>query len=260
MITAGIDVGAKRVKAVILKQGEVLARSAASTGLEEEEGIAKAFKEVLRAAGISREDIVKVVATGMGSRLIDFADETMSINMADARGAAFLYPSVRTVIDIGAEGSRVITCENGRVTAFAVNDRCAAGAGTFIDAMARILEVTPEELGQLALKTERSSQISSQCTVFAESEVVAMVSSESSSEEIARSVVNAIAERTNSLARRLNIEPELVLIGGLARNAAFCQALARALEAETLMVPEYPEFVGALGAAIVAAEKAADAA
>lgn len=260
MITAGIDVGTKTVKAVIAEQCEVLARSAASTGLEEEEGIAKAFQEVLEAAGISREDIVRVVATGMGSRLVDFADETMSINIADARGAAFLCPSVRTVIDVGAEGSRVITCEKGRVTAFAVNDRCAAGAGTFVDAMARILEVTPGELGQLALKTERASQISSQCTVFAESEVVAMVSSESSSEEIARAVVNAVAERTNSLARRLTIEADVVLIGGLARNRAFSQALERALEAETLVVPENPDFVGALGAALVAAEKAAKAA
>jgi predicted CoA-substrate-specific enzyme activase len=260
MITAGIDVGAKRVKAVIVKQGEVLARSAASTGLEEKEGIAKVFREVLEVAGISREDIVRVVATGMGSRLIDFADETMGINIANARGAAFFCPSVRTVIDVGAEESRVITCENGRVTAFAVNDRCAAGVGTFIDAMAHILEVTPEELGQLALKTECSSQISSQCTVFAESEVVAMVSSESSSEEIGRAVVNAVAERTNSLARRLIIEPDLVLIGGLARNPAFSQALASALEAETLIVPEDPEFVGALGAALVAAERAAEAA
>jgi benzoyl-CoA reductase subunit D len=145
------------------------------------------------------------------------------------------------------------------VTDFAVNDRCASGAGTFVDAMARILEVTPEELAQLALKTERSIQISSQCTVFAESEVVAMVSSESSSEEIARSVVNAIAQRTSSLARRLSIQPDLVLIGGLARNAAFSQALAKALEAATLMVPDNPEFVGALGAALVASERAAEA-
>jgi benzoyl-CoA reductase subunit D len=260
MITAGIDVGAKRVKVVVLKDGEVLARSVASTGVEEKEGIAQAFREVLERAGVAREDVVRVVATGMGSRLVDFADETMSMNIADARGTAFLYPSIRTVIDVGAEEGRVITCEDGRVTSFVVNDRCAAGAGTFIDSMARILEVTPEEFGQLALKTESSSPISAQCTVFAESEVVSMVSSESSGGEIARSVVDAIAERTNCLARRLSIEPDVVLIGGMARNAAFSQALEKTLEVETLIVPENPEFMGALGAALVAAEKAAAAA
>ncbi len=259
MITAGVDVGAKRVKVLVLKDGEVLARSVASTGVEEKEGIAQAFREGLEAAGIAREDIVKVVATGMGSRLVDFADETMSVNIADARGASFVCPSVRTVIDVGAEEGRVINCEDGRVTSFVVNDRCAAGAGTFIDSMARILEVTPEEFGQLALKTDSSSPISAQCTVFAESEVVSMVSSESSSEEIAKSVVNAIAERTNSLARRLSIEPDIVLVGGMGKNTAFSQALEKSLEVERLIVPENPEFMGALGAALVAAEKAAAA-
>lgn len=254
MITAGIDVGARMVKVLIRQEDKVLAATSATTGLEEREGINQAFQAALDKAGITPDQVGKIFSTGMGAKLVDFANKNISINLADARGATFLFPTVRTVIDVGAEEGRVVTCEEGKVTSFAVNDRCAAGAGTFIDAMSRIMEVSPSQFGEMALQTESASQISSQCTVFAESEVISLISSESTIEEIARSVVNAVAERINSLARRLNVMPDVVLVGGMARNRGFVKALTKALELDQLLVPDEPEFIGALGAAIIAAD------
>ena len=125
MITAGIDVGAKGVKAVIIHQDRVLAREISSIGFDEKKAVAITYQRALDMAGLSNESIAKILTTGMGSRLVDFADAKISINQANARGVAFLFPSAHTLIDVGAEESRAITCNDGYVTAFAVNDRCA---------------------------------------------------------------------------------------------------------------------------------------
>jgi benzoyl-CoA reductase subunit D len=257
MITAGIDVGAKNVKVVILKDGDTIATAIESTGIDEKTGIESALKKALKVAGISKDDLDKIVSTGIGSKLVDAADEEVSINIADARAMHVLEPSAKTVIDLGAEEGRVILTDEGRVTGYALNDRCAAGAGTFVDSMARILEVTSEQFGEMALKSENPSQISAQCTVFAESEVISLVSSDKTPEDIARAVVDAIAERTNAMSMGLTVERPVAMIGGTARNVGVVESLSKALQVDNLIIPENPDFVGALGAAIVAAEKAA---
>ena len=257
MITAGIDAGAKMAKVVILKEGDIIGKSIASTGLEEKKGIQEAFDTALNEAGVGKDDLDKIIGTGMGSDLVEMADETVTINIADARGVYKLFPTVKTIIDVGAEEGRVITCADGRVNSYTLNDRCAAGAGTFVDSMARIVEVPVEEFGEMALRSDNPSDISAQCTVFAESEVISLVSSEKSPEDIARSVVNAIAERTNAMAMKLTVEPDVALIGGTARNKGLVEALTDLMEVDELLIPDDPDFVGALGAAIVAADKAA---
>jgi len=256
MITAGIDAGAKMCKIVILKDGEVIAKAAKATGIEEKKGIEAAFDEVLQSANLSKGDLDNIVSTGMGASLAEMAKSNITINIADAKGMYSLDPSVRTIIDVGAEECRVIISDNGRVTSYVLNDRCAAGAGTFVDAMARILEVGIQEFGDMALRSQNPAEISAQCTVFAESEVISLVSSDKSQEDIARSVVDAIADRTNAMALRLTVEPEAALIGGTAKNKGFADALKEAMGVEKLIIPEDPDFVGALGAAIIAAEKA----
>jgi benzoyl-CoA reductase subunit D len=256
MITAGIDVGTKNCKILILQDKEVKAIACSTTGLDEKKGIETAFQMALSKGGIAKEDLNKIISTGMGAGLVDFADATLSINIADAAGIHELAPSVKTIIDVGAEEGRVIICENGTVSNYALNDRCAAGAGTFSDAMARVLEVDVDTFGKMALEAKNPASISAQCTVFAESEVINMVSSDKSKEDIARSVVDAIAERTAAIVHRLTLEPDVAFIGGSARNVGLVKSLTKALELEELIIPDDPEYVGALGAAIMAAKRA----
>ena len=166
-----------------------------------------------------------------------------------------MIPEARTVIDVGAEEGRGIKIEaNGKVIDFAVNEKCAAGAGAFAEAMSRALEVSLEEFGQLSLKSDKSIPMNAQCAVFAESEVVSLVHAKTPKQDISRAVHDAIASRIVSMVRRVGINKDVVLIGGLAYNPGFVDALTRGLETE-VSVPDNPEYIGAMGAAIVAAER-----
>ncbi len=172
--------------------------------------------------------------------------------MAAARGAVFLAPQVRTVIDVGAEEGRAARISGkGRVLDFAVNERCAAGTGAFLEAMARALEVPLEELGPLALQSTRSVPLNAQCVVFAESEMISLIHANIPKADIARAVHQAIADRLASLARRVGVEPTVMLVGGVARNIGLVEVLKNELDTEVI-VPEFPESVCALGAALMA--------
>jgi len=256
MIIAGIDVGARTVKVVVLRDGKVLARSLALTGFDQRGAAEQAFKEALQKAGLVAGDLVHVTSTGAGRKVVPFADDDVTEVGADARGATYLFPSARTVIDVGAEEGRAIRCdEKGRVLDFAINERCAAGAGSFTEAMARALEVGLEELGPLSLNAKSSVPMNAQCAVFAESEVVSLVHAKTPKEDISRAIHDAIASRISSMARRLAIEKDIALIGGVAKNPGFVDSLKRDL-ATDLLIPEEPEFVGALGASLIALERA----
>ncbi|MFQ6015906.1 MAG: acyl-CoA dehydratase activase [Anaerolineae bacterium] len=254
MITVGIDLGAKTTKVVIVKDGELLSQSLVLTGFDQEMAAEQALKEALQKAGLQREEIEQVVATGAGSKAVPFADHHVTDIGADARGATFLFPSTRTVIDVGAEEGRGIRCdEKGKVVDFAINEKCAAGAGAFTEAMARALELELEEMGELSLQSTKAVPMNAQCTIFAESEVVSLIHAKTSKADIVRAVHDAIASRISSMVRRVGIEKDVTLIGGVARNVGFVDSLQRGLEVK-LLVPEEPEFVGALGAALVAAD------
>ncbi len=259
MITAGIDGGARTIKVLILQDGKVLAKSSSVTGFDQEASVAQAFQSALQQAGLEREQLQHTTATGIGRKVLrtaSMAQSEVTEMSADAKAAVFLFPSVRTVIDVGAEEGRAIRCEpDGRVKDFAVNEKCAAGAGTFVETMARTLEIQLEEAGALSLKAEKVIPMNAQCAVFAESEVVSLIHSGAAKEEIIRAVHEAMADRISAMARRVGVEREVVLVGGVGRDIGFIQALTGKLEME-LLVPEEPEYVGALGAALIAAERA----
>jgi benzoyl-CoA reductase subunit D len=222
MISAGIDIGTQRVKVVILKDDQIIAAKQNVAGFEPAAVAEQTLKEALTAANLSRQDIQHITATGAGANMATFADSTVSMMGADARAGPYYFASARTVIDIGAEDARAIRCdENGVMQDFIVNARCAAGAGTFIEAMARALEVNLEDMGPLSLKAERASPINASCVIFAESDVVSLIHKEEPKTEIARAIFDAMAERVSSMARRLGINPDLVLVGGVAKDVGF---------------------------------------
>lgn len=255
MITAGIDMGSKTIKVVILKDGDIIGKALALAGFESRKAAEEAFALALEDAGIKADEIDKTVATGAGRKNAPYTESDITEVGSGAKGVHTLYPNARTVIDVGAEEGRAIRCTpEGKVLDFALNEKCAAGAGAFTESMSRALEVSIEELGPLSLKSSANIPMNAQCAVFAESEVVTLVHAKTPKEDIARAVHDAIASRIVSLARKVGFEPDVVLIGGVAFNTGFVDSLERALECKVI-IPDDPEYVGAYGAALTAAEK-----
>ena len=253
MITAGIDMGSKTVKVVILKDGQIIGKSIDLAGFESREVAERVFAAALEQAGIGRDDVQEIYATGAGRKHAPFTEKDITEVGSGAKAAHARYPGVRTVIDVGAEEGRAIRCtEEGKVLDFALNEKCAAGAGAFFEAMGRALEVTVEELGPMSLQSTCPTPMNAQCAVFAESEVVSLLHAKTPKQDIARSVLDAIASRIVSLAKKVGFEPEVIFIGGVAHNPGFVDSLSRALECEVI-VPEDPEYFGAFGAALAAA-------
>ncbi len=259
MITLGMDLGTQRVKAVILKDGAVVARRQAFSGFDASAAAQEAVAEALKDANLQRKDIAYAVATGSSMENAPQVDGTVSMMGADAKAGVYLFPKARTIIDIGAEEARAVKCDDKAVMVdFVVNERCAAGAGAFIEAMARALEVKLEDMGPLSLKAERASPINASCVIFGESDVVSLIHRQESKPEIARAVFDAMADRISSMVHRLGVNPDVVLIGGVAKDVGFIAALKRKLGVE-ILIPEFPDYAGALGAALTAANKAREA-
>ena len=252
MLVAGIDVGGKNVHIVLKKDGTILAKGAAPTGIKKAETTERLYDEVLQQAGLKREDVEYVVATGSSGRRVAFAQGVIPEAAADARAVVQLVPSARTIIDVGAEEGRAIKINReGKVLDFAINEKCAAGTGTFVDTMARALEITVEEMAEASFQSTQSIPMNAQCAVFGESEVVSLIHSKTPKHDIARAVHDAIAGRIGSVARIVGLEQDIVMIGGVAKNSGFVESLRREL-ATDLIIPDEPDFVGALGAAVAA--------
>ncbi|MHA2364303.1 MAG: acyl-CoA dehydratase activase [Candidatus Hodarchaeales archaeon] len=257
-ISLGIDCGAKNTKVIILKDGNILATASALSGFDYKDAAEKAFSEALEKASIKREEIKHFTATGAGMNSVSFANDTVTEVGADARGIISIFPSVRTVIDVGAEEGRAIRLnEHGKVIDFGINEKCAAGAGAFTEAMARALEIDINQMGKLSLKSTKSVPMNAQCTIFAESEVVSLIHQKTPKEDIVRAVHDAIADRITSMVRRVGLEQEIALIGGVANNIGFVDSMKRNLDTKILVSNEKipPEFVTALGAALVAHDR-----
>ncbi len=255
MITAGIDMGIQNVKVVIMKDGKILSYSLVPSGFEPGKAAEQAFKDALKKAKINNDAVEHVTATGVGVEMAPIAESKVSMIAADAKAGVYLYSSVRTVIDVGAEEARVIKCdEKGSVLDFALNERCAAGSGAFIEAMARALEVKVEDMGALSLKAKGTVSISATCVIFGESDVVSLIHKQEPKHEIARAIYDALAERIISMVHRVGLTPDIALVGGVAKDVGFTAALKRKLEMEVL-IHENPEFAGAIGAALYAMEK-----
>ncbi len=260
MITAGVDIGAKYAKIVFLENPKkILTEVNGIVEFDVLKSATEVFEKALDNTGLKREQISQVVATGMGRKTIHMkppinAGEIVPEVIADAKGVYHLIPTVKTVIDVGAEEGRGVKVgENGKVKDFVINERCAAGAGTFIETMARALEVTVEDMGPLALRSTKAIPMNAQCCVFAESEVVTLIHSKTSKEDISKAIHDAMAGRIASMVLRVGVEKDVALIGGVARNPGFLPPLKRELNTE-IIVPEHPQYVGALGAALLALE------
>ncbi len=253
MITAGVDMGAKTIKVVVLREGQVVGMAAGAAGLDAAGASREVMERALAEAGVAPGDLERVVATGVGRRHAPDANKIRTEVSCAALAASHCFPGARTVIDVGAEEGRVVSLDlRGAVADFVVNDRCAAGAGAFAEAMARALEVSLDELGPLGLQSQQAVPMNAQCVVFAESEVVSMIHSNVPRPDMARAVHDGIAGRVAAMVRRVGGEPPMVLMGGLARNVGFVDSLGRALELE-LSIPPDPQHSGALGAALAAA-------
>lgn len=196
MISAGIDLGAQNIKVVMLKDDkEVLVRHSGLKGLDWKASLEEVFQAALKKGGLSRDDLQFITVTGSSTSAIPYATSDVTGAVATARGVFFLSPEVMTIVDVGAEDARAIKCDGaGRVTDFVTNDRCAAGSGTFVGAMARALEVDVNEFAQLSLRSTKTVPMNAQCTIFAESEVVSLIHAQTALEDISHAVHEAIAD------------------------------------------------------------------
>jgi len=252
MTFAGVDVGARSVKLVILRDGEILFAKAVAT--EEEGAVAsqQLIEEVLWETNLSSDELWHIVSTGEGRATVSFANTRRSEQLCHARGARWLFPSARTVLDVGYEGSRAMKLnEEGRVIDFALNSRCAAGSGAFLEAMTHIVEMPLEEMGMMAATAKRRAKISSYCAVFAESEVISNIHRGVSKERIVAGIHESVVDRLVEVLRRVGIVEDVVITGGVAKNIGVIKALERNLGLE-VKAPADPQVVGALGAALIA--------
>jgi len=256
MIAVGMDLGTQRIKAVVLKDDVVVSRGQAFSGFDPTKGSEEAVNEALKVANLQISDVTYFVATGSAMEMAPYSNSNVSMMGADAKAGVYLFPKARTIIDVGAEEARAVKCDaNAIMVDFIVNERCAAGAGTFIEAMARALEVKLEELGPLSLKAERASSINASCVIFGESDVVSLIHRQESKPEIARAIYDAMADRISSMIKRLGVNPDVVLIGGVAKDVGFVASLKRKLGID-VFIPDFPEYAGALGAALSASARA----
>lgn len=257
MIVSGIDCGAKNTKAVIMNNGEIVGKGVVLTGFDQSKAVHDSLDIALEMAGISQSDIEKFAGTGSGMDSIDVAGSMVNDIKAMAKAANYLFPNCRTVTDVGAEEGRAVKIdEKGAVVDFAINEKCAAGAGAFIEAMCRALEVPIEEIGALALTSEKTIPMNAQCAIFAESEVVGLIHANTEVKDISKSIHDAMASRIVSMIRRLGVNEDVAMLGGVGKNPGFVEAMRRELKLEHIFIPDDPEFGPAIGAAIAASEEA----
>lgn len=256
MYFVGVDVGSISAEVVIVDEaGAVRGEAIGFTGANSVAAAERVLEEALKSAGLDRGDLKVVVSTGYGRERVPFATDKVTEISCHARGAVSLFPGTRTVIDIGGQDSKAIRVdEKGRVMSFQMNDKCAAGTGRFLEVMARALEVDLSEMGPLSLQSANKVNVSSVCTVFAESEVVGLIHQGQDRKDIIRGIHAAVSDRTRALAGRVGIEPEITMTGGVAKNVGVIQELSDRLNSP-LNIPAEPQTVGALGAALIARDR-----
>src|SRR5665647_3134412 len=219
MISVGIDSGSATTKAVLVNGGRIAAQVVLPTAFDFLSAAEKAYNNVLVIAGVDGEDVNGVYATGYGRNSIKFADRTISEITAHSMGVYHLYPDVNGIIDIGGQDSKVISVNDGKVTDFLMNDKCAAGTGKFLEYTARALEVPIEELGRLALVSKEPASITSMCTVFAESEAISLRARGFKKEDIAAGLIESVVRRVAVMARQVGLKQNVAFVGGVAKNA-----------------------------------------
>ena len=257
---AGVDVGSTQTKAIIINEKrEIVARALTDTGANVTRAANRGFAEALLAAGLKREDVAYVVGTGYGRYKVTFGDAQITEISCHARGASFLFPNTRTVMDMGGQDAKGIHIgPDGDVKDFVMNDKCAAGTGRFLAHAAEALSLSLDEIGEISMKAKNPVRLTTVCTVFVESDIMSYCAQGKKVEDILGGVHGAIAARTISLVRRVGIEPEVTFTGGVSRNVGMVRGLEEKLGMKVNVSPD-SHFVGALGASIFALERAKQA-
>ena len=253
MITVGIDIGSITAKGAIFIDGEIRKTKVVFTGYNSEAAGQSVFKALLQDTGVQEDTVDRVVSTGYGRNNVKLADKAITEITCHGAGAHFMQPAVRTIIDIGGQDSKAMSLdENGKVKEFSMNDKCAAGTGRFLEVMARALEVDLNDFGEMSLASMTPSKISSLCAVFAESEVISLISKGEPRENIMAGIHESIAVRVSAMAKRVGVIEPVMMTGGVAKNIGVVRALQGKLNAE-LIVTQNAQENGAIGAAVLAA-------
>jgi predicted CoA-substrate-specific enzyme activase len=254
MYTLGIDIGSTATKGVILRDGnEIITMAKVNVGTGTS-GSQRVMDGVLSQGGLCVSDIKYIVATGYGRNRFELANHQVSELSCHTRGVSYLVPDVRTIIDIGGQDAKTIKVnDRGMMESFVMNEKCAAGTGRFLDVMAGILETTVDQLGTFSAQATLDMDISATCTVFAESEVISLLSNGVSIPNIVAAIHKSVAKRVCGLARRAGVAPRLVMTGGVAQNSGVVQAIEKELNLP-VTIPLNPQMTGALGAALFAYE------
>ena len=256
MPVAGMDIGAGTAKAVILENEEITGSAIIPVSGDINKAIEGVLAKALEKAGISRQDLEYVVATGWGRNAVTFADNTTTEIICHAGGVHYLIPQARTIVDIGAQDSKVIRVnDRGKVADFVMNDKCAAGTGRFLEVMAHVLGVELDEMGPMSLTSKNPCDISSTCTVFAETEVVSLRAQGKKVEDLLAGLHRSIANRVVIMGSGIRLEAETVFTGGVAKNTGVRKALEEAGGIKCI-IPAEPQITGALGAALTAQAEA----
>ena len=259
MIVGGCDVGSTTGKAVIMRDHNIVSYAIMACKPKPEETASLAMNEAMKKVALSSlSELDYIVGTGYGRLKISFANDNVSEITCHGVGAHWLSKSVRTIIDIGGQDLKAIGLDDkGRVIEFAMNDKCAAGTGRFLENMARVLGLSLEDLSLKSLAATKSLVISSQCSVFAESEVITLLNEGEEISNIINGIHLSIVNRIMTLLGRVGAKRDITIAGGCAKNAGLVDVLAKKLGAQIVILPEDPQIIGAIGAALLASEKAA---
>jgi len=256
MIVAGCDVGSLTAEAVIMSDGEILSSEIIGVRPKPEQSAKDVMDKALQKAHLALEDIDYCISTGYGRERIPFARDNISEISCHGKGAHWLIPSVRTVIDVGGQDCKVIRVDaNGKLQNFIMNDKCAAGTGRFLEVMAKTLEIRLDEIGPLSLLARNPVVITSMCSIYAQTEVAASIAQGAGRHDLAAGITRAMAERVNSLVVRVGVEEDVVITGGVAKNTGVVKSLEVMLRVNTKKFTVDPQIVGALGGALFAKEK-----
>lgn len=246
---AGVDIGSTMTKVVIVSD-RIEVSLIGPTGPEHRKLANRVMEEALNKARLTFENLTYIVATGYGRINVPFADRQITEITCHAKGLHSLLPSVKTVVDIGGQDSKGIKIVNGKVMNFVMNDKCAAGTGRFLEIIADSLGVPLEKIGEISLTAEKIAAVSSTCTVFAEQEIISRLASGESVANLLAGIHDAVATRVCSLVKKLNVEPDIAVTGGGAKNIGLVKALETKF-GRALLVPPEPLITGALGAALM---------
>ena len=254
MIYAGIDIGSITAKAALIKNNRLLGTHVIMTGYDPINAGIKVFDALLKQSRISKNQISAIISTGYGRASVSFADKALTEIICHGTGAHFMNPEIRGIIDVGGQDSKAIFLDQeGRVENFAMNDKCAAGTGRFLEVMAKALEVDLELLGDFSLAADKPSKISSICTVFAESEVISMIAKQERRENIIAGIHESAAARVAILANKIKIKKPVMMTGGVAKNKGMVNSLENRLGFK-LIVGDLAQENGAIGAAVLASK------